>query len=96
MILYTFRHGFPGFAWTNWLALIPFAIMSADFIENGCIVIMLLSYPHYLPNVAGIANIFTITKLALTPFELLFLAGLVGWLVRWIRSKNKPEIHASN
>ena len=86
-ILYTFQHGFPSFAWTNRLALIPFGVMLADYLENGCIVIMLLSYPQDLPIVAGLSNIFTITKQALTPFELLFLAGLVGWLVRWIRSR---------
>ena len=93
-ILYTFRQGFPSFAWTNQLALIPFGVMLADYIENVCVVSMLLSYPRRIPVVAEISNIFTVTKLALTPLELLFLAGLAGWLIRRIRTRRKTQIHA--
>jgi hypothetical protein len=92
--LYTFHHGFPGFPWTDQLALVPFGILLADYLENACIIIMLVSYPRQLSFVAEISNIFTVIKLALTPFELFFLAGLIGWLIRRIRSGRKTELHA--
>ena len=88
-IFYTFQRGFPGLAWSGRLALIPFAIMLVDYLENACIIFMLRSYPRQIPIVASISNVFTITKLTLTPFELLFLVGLAGWLVRRIRAGHK-------
>jgi hypothetical protein len=93
-IIYAFRHGFPDFAWTGQLALIPFGVMLADYFENVCIIFMLLIYPQKMPIVAGISNVFTVTKLALSPFELIFLVGLAGWLVRRIRIGFKSDIHA--
>lgn len=93
-IFYAFRHGFPGFAWTGQLVLIPFGVLLADYIENICVIFMLLIYPRQIPIVAGISNIFTITKFALSPLELIFLAGLVAWLVRRIRMGLKTDDHA--
>lgn len=94
VILYSFRHGLPDFPWTNYLALVPFGVLLADYFENACIIIMLLSYPRQLSFVGEISNIFTVIKFTLTPFELVFLVGLVGWLIRGIRSVRKPELHA--
>jgi hypothetical protein len=89
VFLYTFRRGFPGSTWTDKLALIPLGVLLADYFENACVIIMLTNYPRQLPFVAWISNIFTITKFALTPFELLFLLGLAGWLVRQLRKGHK-------
>jgi hypothetical protein len=88
LILYTFQRGFPGKAWLHRFAWIPFGVMIADYLENICVVIMLLSYPRELPTLAQISNLFTIIKFALTPFELVFLVGLIGWLTRTIRVKH--------
>ncbi len=88
--LYTFQRAFRDHIWTYKLALIPFIGMIADYLENACVVIMLLSYPRILPIVARISNVFTIAKWALTPFELLFVVGLIGWLVQVIRRRRPP------
>ena len=93
-IFYAFRHGFPGFEWTGQLALIPLGVLLADYLENICVIFMLLIYPGQIPIVAEISNIFTITKFVLSPLELVFIVGLVGWLVRRIRSGLKTDGHA--
>ena len=87
--LYTFRKAFPNReAWQN-IALVPLGILAADYLENICVVTMLLSFPRELPLVAQISNVFTFIKLALTPFELLVFVGLIGWAVQAIRSRQK-------
>ncbi len=82
LTLATFRRAFPTLAWTHKLALTPFAVMLADYLENASIVTMLVSYPRQLPAVAAAANIFTISKFDLAPFQLLFLVGLAVWGLR--------------
>jgi hypothetical protein len=89
LILYSFRGGFPAAMWTQQLAWIPFAVMLADYLENACIVIMLLNYPRAMEQVAALSNTFTMTKFALTPFELVFVIGLIAWLVTAIRQRSK-------
>ena len=89
MTLYTFKRAFPGTNWVQVLSLAPFAVMLADYLENACIVTMLLSYPRELDRVAKIANVFTVAKFALAPLQLLFIIGLVGWLIRAIRSRRQ-------
>ncbi len=88
-ILYTFRRAFPSHAWTHWLALLPFGVMVADYLENACVVAMLILYPRQLPAVAALSNVFTAVKFALTPFELLFAVGLLVWLVRILRQRRQ-------
>ena len=61
--------------------------MLADYLENASIVTMLLSYPRQLLAIAAAANVFTITKFLLTPLELIFVVGLLGWLIRAIRNR---------
>ncbi len=84
-IVYSFQRAFPEYPWTTNLALLPFAVMTADYAENACIVTMWLNYPRLLPAVAQISNILTITKLALSPLELIFAVALLVWLVRSLR-----------
>jgi hypothetical protein len=91
LILYTFKRGFPNNNWVSYLSLAPYAILLADYLENVCVVTMLLGYPRELVSVAKISNFFTITKFALTPLQLLFIVGLVGWLIRVIRSRYQIE-----
>jgi hypothetical protein len=86
-IIYTFRKAFPKHeAWQN-IALVPLGILAADYLENICVLTMLLSYPKDLPVVAQVSNVFTFIKLALTPFELLVFVGLIGWAIQAVRSK---------
>jgi hypothetical protein len=89
IILYTFKRAFPDQGWALKLSLTPFAVLLADYLENACVVTMLLSYPRELIAVAQISNVFTITKFVLTPFELLFIVGLIGWLIRAIRTRRQ-------
>jgi hypothetical protein len=89
LILYSFQHGFPNQKWAHWLALLPFAVMASDYLENTFVLILLLEYPRELAGAARTASFFTTAKLVLTPFELLFVLGFVGWLIRaiWIKRK---------
>lgn len=89
MNLYTFKRAFPGNGWVLKLSLTPYAILLADYLENACVVTMLLSYPRELIAVAQISNFFTITKFVLTPLQLLFVVGLIGWFIRAIRTRRR-------
>lgn len=88
--LYAFQRGFPDHPWTEKLALLPFVPMLADYIENACVVLMLISFPRELPLVERICSIATTTKFDLTPLELVFVIGLAGWLVRSLRQRRHP------
>jgi hypothetical protein len=94
-ILYTFKRGFPTHVWSHKLALIPFGVMLADYLENACVVTMLISYPHQLISVAAASNIFTVAKFVLSPFELIFIVGLLGWLVQSLRRRAMPKADIS-
>jgi hypothetical protein len=85
--LYTFKRAFPGNNWILYVSFAPYAVLLADYLENACVVTMLLLYPREIILVAQISNFFTIAKFALTPLQLLFIVGLIGWLFRAIRSK---------
>lgn len=85
--LYTFKRTFPSNPSVLYLALASYAVPVADYLENTCIVVMLLTYPREIISLARISNVFTITKLALTPLQLLFLIGLLGWLLQVMRSR---------
>ncbi len=89
LIVYSFQRAFPEYPWTTKLALLPFAVMAADYAENACIVTMLLNYPRLLPAVAQVSNIFTVSKMALSPLELTFAVALVVWLVRSVRQRGQ-------
>jgi hypothetical protein len=56
-------------------------------LENVCIVSMLLMYPRESALLAQISNFFTIAKFSLAPLQLLFVVGLIGWLIQTIRPK---------
>jgi hypothetical protein len=94
--LYTFQRAFPKQPWLCHVAWIPFVVMLADYLENISIVTMLIAYPRQLPIVAQIADFFTETKNFLTPFELLFLVGLIFWLARVVLSRIQVSKHAGN
>jgi hypothetical protein len=86
-LIYTFQRALPNHRELLNLSYIPFAVMLADYLENVGIVISLLAYPQKLPLIVCLANFFTISKYILTPFELLVAVGLIGWLIRVIRSR---------
>jgi hypothetical protein len=87
LILYGFQRALPNQKWVQWLALLPFAVMVSDYLENVCVVILLLEYPRQLDTLAQIGNLFTIAKLVFTPFKLLFVPGFIGWLIRAVSIK---------
>jgi hypothetical protein len=87
IIFYTFKRAFPSHGWTLYLSLAPYTVLLADYLENVCIVSMLLIYPRESALLAQISNFFTIAKFSLAPLQLLFVVGLIGWLVQTIRSK---------
>ncbi len=82
LILASFRQGFPAHPGWQKLALLPFAILLADYLENICVIILLLAYPAHLLWLTSISNIFTVAKFFFTPLELIFVVGLVVWLLR--------------
>lgn len=66
----------------QYLALIPLLVMLVDYLENLCIVTLLAAYPHRLPALAQIANLFTIGKWALSAVEAVLVVGsLAGFLI---------------
>ena len=85
IIFYTFKRAFPGHNWTLYLSLAPYAVLLADYLENICIVSMLLMYPRESSLLAQMSNFFTIAKFYLAPLQLLFIVGLIGWLFQAIR-----------
>jgi len=87
LILYSFQRGFPDQKWMQLLAWLPFGVMLSDYLENACILILLWGYPRELAAVAQIADFFTLAKLYLSPFELVFVLGLINWLFRIIWMK---------
>ena len=88
--LYSFKKGFPDHPWTEKLALLPFLPMTADYIENACVVLMLLAYPTELPFVARVSGMATRLKFVLTPLDLVFVIGLIGWLALTLRNRAHP------
>ncbi len=90
LTLYSFRQGFPNHPWTRWLVLIPLAELAVDFLENACVVFMLVRFPTEMPFLAAVSNVFTTLKFALTLPELAFVVGLVAWILRSLRRRAQP------
>ncbi len=87
LILYSFQRGMPAQAWTRWLCLIPLLELLFDYLENASVIVMLARYPVEMPAIAAAANVFTVLKFALTVPELVFVIGLVAWLIRSLRGR---------
>jgi hypothetical protein len=96
MILYTFKRAFPGVEWVRYVSFAPYVIMVSDYLENAFVVTMLLSYPRDLVGMARMANIFTVTKFILSPLQLLFIVGLIGWLIRIILLRRRAVQKGDN
>ena len=86
-IFYTFKRAFPGRNWVLYFSLAPYTVLLADYLENICIVSMLLSYPQESTLLAQLSNFFTIAKFTLAPLQLLFIVGLVGWPIQILRAR---------
>lgn len=81
LTIYTFRRIFPLNSFWQKLPLLGPLVMAVDYLENTGILVMLFSYPRRLDVVAQAANIFTVTKSALSVIELILMViGLVGLL----------------
>jgi hypothetical protein len=89
MILYTFKRAFPGVEWVQYVSFAPYVVMVSDYLENVFVVTMLLSYPRDLVGISQIANFFTVAKFVLSPLQLLFMVGLIGWLIRIILTRRR-------
>ncbi len=91
---YTFRRIFPLQSKLQYLALVPLVVMLVDYLENISIVTMLFSFPQKIDPIAQAANLFTITKFALSYVELaLVLIGLIGLLAKKVLgSRNQKAL----
>ncbi len=70
------------------LRYLPLAAMLADLLENAGIVSMLLSYPDRLNALARLTSLFSTAKWLLVAGQsALFLALLIGWLIKALRSR---------
>ncbi len=84
--IYTFRRIFP-ISRLELLPVLGIVVMGADYLENICVVTMLLSYPQRMDPVAQAANLFTVTKFILSYAELILMAiGLIGLIVQKVLS----------
>lgn len=66
---------FPGAPRIGWLALLPFAALLFDWLENGCVLALLLSYPQRLDGLAAAAGTFTLFKWISFMLAVLIAAG---------------------
>jgi hypothetical protein len=96
LIVYTFQRAFPRTPSLIFLGLIPFLVLVGDYMENVLIILMLLRHPVQLTAIARLAGYFTRMKFIFTPFELIFIIGLGGWLVQTIRSWRNIASHAGH
>lgn len=78
----------PQYVLVNYVALVPLLAMLFDYFENISFIRMLISYPQKLILTAKVANVFTLSKLAMMYTSwagIIILTGIV--LVRFIVSK---------
>ncbi len=68
-------NAFPGTPRLHWLALLPFAALLFDWLENGCVLALLLSYPQRLDGLAAAAGTFTLFKWISFMLAVLIAAG---------------------
>jgi hypothetical protein len=90
------QQGLPRQKWNFYLSLTPFSILLADYFDNARVVTMLLSYPCELVTLTRISNIITVVKFVIAPVELLFIVGLIGWLIPAIRDRRRVQIHTKD
>jgi hypothetical protein len=86
LIFVGFKKGYPNHPSWQKLALIPFAVMAADYLENISVAIMLLAYPARFLWLAFLSSIFSAAKIIFTPLELIFVVGFGGWFDRSVRA----------
>jgi len=89
-ITYCYRRFFkPGHPIQR-LHLAPFALMAVDYLENICLIVLLLLYPARLTWLAVIASIVTPVKWLISLFTVfLFFVGIFGLLYLWLfRGRN--------
>ncbi len=90
---YTFRRIFSPQSKLQYLALIPLAVMLVDYFENISVVTMLFIFPQRIDPVAQAANLFTVTKFALSYVELaLVLIGLIGLLAKKVLGIHNQKV----
>jgi len=66
---------FPSAPRMGWLALQPLAALLFDWLENGCVLALLLSYPRQLDGLAAAAGVFTLLKWISFTLAVLITAG---------------------
>lgn len=55
------------------LIYIPLAAMLSDYLENVCVILVLIKYPEQLPGIIQMSNLFTMIKSALLGFSILMV-----------------------
>jgi hypothetical protein len=95
LTIYLFHRVFALESFWQKLPLLGPIVMVVDYLENMSVVALLLNYPTRLDLLAQAANVFTITKFALSGLEMiLILVGVVGWLGKTIyTSARKSTVH---
>lgn len=68
-------HAFPASPRIQSLALLPFAAMLCDWLENGCILVLLARFPQRLDGLAAAAGGFTLLKWIVLGLSVLLAAG---------------------
>lgn len=66
---------FPGKPRMGWLALLPLAALLFDWLENGSVLALLLTYPQRLDGLAAAAGVFTLLKWITFVLSVLIAAG---------------------
>jgi len=99
LLAYSLPQAFSPGSWLQKTIPFPFTALIADYLENFCIVIMLLVFPQRIPFLAEVSGFFTTLKWVLTgAATLLVVAGLAGVLVKnvFIRTTQKKSRDSSN
>lgn len=88
LLTFLLRRGFPNNATMQKLALLPLGTLLMDYLENVCVVTMLMTFPNTSTLVAQLSSLFTTTKWIFVGLTFVVtLIGAVAWLARKIQSK---------
>jgi hypothetical protein len=80
-IALVFRRAFNANSNWQWLNILPFGAMVGDYLENACLVSIILAYPNRLDVLAIAAGLFTAVKFIVSMASIGCLTvGMVVWL----------------
>jgi hypothetical protein len=90
--LYLLQRAAPGQPLLSRLALLPFLALTANYLENAGLIVILLNYPTQLTAIAEITGLLTATKWVLQNLSLALLIGAaVGALLAHRQHANPAQ-----